>query len=82
MRSKLLKIGAGISAIVAGVLPFTTHAAADASLVNATTDLSTAFKDNLLGTLFSTATLAVLAVIVMAFVIVMFVSKFLRRHAK
>lgn len=60
-------------------LPLITHAAADAALVNAATDLSTAVKDNVLGTVFSTAFLGILAVILVGFGIIAYVSRYVRR---
>lgn len=78
--TKLQKVGVMLTLVAGAVLPMATHAAADASLVNAATDLSSTVKDNVLGTIFSTAFLTVLAVIAVAFGIIAFVTRFLRRH--
>jgi hypothetical protein len=72
---------AAVAAVLGGIaLPFVSHAAADATLVNAAGDLSTAMKDNVLGTIFSTATLTILAVIVVGFGVIAYVTRFIRKH--
>lgn len=79
MRNKIVL---GLSALALLLLPTGMYAAADANLVNAAGDLSTSVQENVIGTVFSTAVLTVLAVIVVGFAIIAFVTRFVRRHAK
>lgn len=81
MKKNIMKISVGLTAVAAMAMPWlAAHAAADPALVNAASDLSGSVKDNLLGTVFSTAFLTILAVVLVGFGIIAYVTRYVRKH--
>jgi len=80
--SKIQKGLIAVAGMVGMVLPFATHAAADATLINAANTLATSGQENVLGILSSSTVLAMIGVFFAISVGIVFVIKLGRRTLK
>jgi hypothetical protein len=80
MKFNLFKIGIVSATVGAFALPLVARAAVDSNLVLYTDSLGTVIKENILGVIFSSAVLVILAVVAVGFGVIAYVTRFVRKH--